>query len=89
MVVVSETDLADLRFLLSIFTSETTVKSQLVHFQIFFKNRVLDEEGYILFVRKNALQILIPKYGLERTVYLNDEKAFVYDEEVGTEQVLH
>ena len=47
----------------------------------------MDEEGYILFVRKNALQILIPKYGLEGTVYLDDEKAFVYDEEVRTKQV--
>lgn len=55
-----------------------------LHTQIFFKNRVLDEEGYILFVRKNALQILIPKYGLEGTVYLDDEKAFVYDEEEST-----
>ena len=49
---------------------------------------MIDEEGYILFVRKNALQILIPKYGLEGTVYLDDVKAFIYDEEVGTEQVL-
>lgn len=56
-----------------------------LHTQIFFKNRVLDEEGYVLFVRKNALQILIPKYGLEGTVYLDADKsmkkAFVYDEE--------
>lgn len=49
---------------------------------------MIDEEGYILFVRKNALQILIPKYGLEGTVYLDDVKAFIYDEEVRTEQVL-
>lgn len=76
-----------MRFLLSIFTSEPKLNSQHVRFQIFFKNRVLDEEGYILFVRKNALQILIPKYGLEGTVYLDDEKAFVYDEEVRTKQI--
>ena len=39
--------------------------------QIFFKERMLDEEGYILAVKKNGLQILIPKYGLEGTIYLN------------------
>lgn len=30
--------------------------------------------SYVLFVRKNALQILIPKFGLEGTVYLNSLK---------------
>lgn len=41
-----------------------------------------------MFVRKNALQILIPKYGLEGTLYLNSSKGekqevnFVYSEEV-------
>ena len=56
-------------------------------FQLFFKTRVQDEDGYVLFVRKNALQILIPKYGLEGTLFLNaSEKGaaslFTYDEEV-------
>lgn len=55
-------------------------------FKIFFKNRVCDEEGYIMFVRKNALQVLIPKYGLEGTVYLSDKKdsqgMFQFDDEV-------
>lgn len=45
---------------------------------------------YILFVRKNALQILIPKYGLEGTIYLSGKKEdvkkseieFIYNEEV-------
>lgn len=46
---------------------------------------------YILFVRKNALQILIPKYGLEGTLYLNNDDTdkkderkvkFTYNEEV-------
>ena len=58
-----------------------------VLFQLFFKKRVVDEEGYILFVRKNAIQILIPKYGLEATLYLNTDKQkkgplFVFNEEV-------
>lgn len=38
---------------------------------LFFRGKIQDEEGYILFVRKNALHVLIPKYGLEGTVYLN------------------
>lgn len=58
-----------------------------LHTQIFFKNRVLDEEGYVLFVRKNALQVLIPKYGLEGTVYLDEENKskFTFNEEESTQ----
>ncbi|KAI8129308.1 hypothetical protein FF38_13008 [Lucilia cuprina] len=41
---------------------------------LFFRGKVQHEEGYILFVRKNALQVLIPKFGLEGTVYLNSLK---------------
>ena len=35
-------------------------------------------------MRKNALQVLIPKYGLEGTIYLPDKKQspFVFNEEV-------
>lgn len=55
---------------------------------LFFKNRTQLEPGYILFVRKNALQVLVPKFGLEGTIYLNDKKGssavqFVFNEEVG------
>ena len=58
--------------------------------QIFFKNRILDEEGFVLFVRKNALQVLIPKYGLEGTVFLDqgEKKLGEFNEEVGP-AVLH
>lgn len=60
-----------------------------LHTQIFFKNRICDEEGYIMFVRKNALQVLIPKYGLEGTVYLSKKKEaqglFKFDEETLTQ----
>jgi exosome complex exonuclease DIS3/RRP44 len=53
---------------------------------LFFRNRTEEVEGYVLFVRKNALQILVPKYGLEGTIYLsgkNQENVkFVYNEEV-------
>ena len=43
----------------------------------------MDNEGYVLFVRKNALQVLIPKYGLEATLYLDSKTVnFEYDEQV-------
>ena len=32
------------------------------------------DEGFVLFVRRNALQVLIPKYGLEGSVFF-DSKA--------------
>ncbi|XP_071174781.1 exosome complex exonuclease RRP44-like isoform X2 [Mytilus edulis] len=59
-----------------------------LHSHIFFKNRAVDEEGYVLFIRKNALQILIPKYGLEGTLYINKEKSgvtFTFNEEENTQ----
>jgi exosome complex exonuclease DIS3/RRP44 len=56
-----------------------------LHTLLFFKNKIVDEEGYILFVRKNALQVLIPKYGLEGVLYLRDE-SFVYNEQVSDQQ---
>lgn len=40
----------------------------------------------MLFVRKNALQVLIPKYGLEATLYLDSKTVtFEYDEHVSQE----
>lgn len=52
---------------------------------LFFRGKIQDEDGYILFVRKNALQVLIPKFGLEGTLYLNKKGEenpvnFTYDE---------
>lgn len=42
--------------------------------QLFFKNRgIINEEGFILFVRKNAIIILIPKFGLEGTVFFENK----------------
>lgn len=59
------------------------LNSGLWFLQIFFKNRYVDNEGYVLFVRKNALQVLIPKYGLEATLYLDSKTVtFEYDEQV-------
>ncbi|XP_060878753.1 exosome complex exonuclease RRP44 [Metopolophium dirhodum] len=59
---------------------------------IFFRGKIRDEEGYILYVRKNALQILIPKYGLEGTLFLSPRKGqlqaatFIYNEEEQTQR---
>lgn len=58
---------------------------------MFFRNRIEDEEGYVLFVRKNALQVLVPKYGLEGVLYLKETTSsnkkqqveFVYNDDVG------
>uniref|UniRef100_A0A8C1DD91 Protein DIS3 homolog n=1 Tax=Cyprinus carpio carpio TaxID=630221 RepID=A0A8C1DD91_CYPCA len=42
------------------------------HTQLFFKNKgIINEEGFILFVRKNAIIILIPKFGLEGAVFFD------------------
>lgn len=54
---------------------------------MFFKSRgILNEDGYILFVRKNAIIVLIPKFGLEGTVFFDkkDKRTtnLVFDEEV-------
>ena len=50
---------------------------------IYFKDKKRDETGYVLFIRQNALQILIPKYGLEGTLFLRSGQnvEWVYDEE--------
>ena len=43
----------------------------------------------MLFVRKNALQVLIPKYGLEGTVFMDKhDSGFVFNEEVFDSSVL-
>ncbi|KAM7408518.1 hypothetical protein PAMA_002310 [Pampus argenteus] len=56
------------------------------HTQLFFKSRgILNEDGFVLFVRKNAIIVLIPKFGLEGTVFFDakDKTApkLVFDEE--------
>lgn len=55
---------------------------------LFFKGKIQDDEGYVLFVRKNALQILLPKYGLECPLYLSTKdgkSVFTYDEDEQTQ----
>ena len=56
------------------------VKTQ--RFNIFFRNKKTEEDGYILFIRQNAIQVLIPKFGLEGTLYIKNDSGFVFDEEV-------
>ena len=54
--------------------------------------QVRDETGYILFIRQNAIQILIPKYGLEGTLFLRDPSKsvagpnFEFDDTVPTQR---
>uniref|UniRef100_A0A3P9P409 Protein DIS3 homolog n=1 Tax=Poecilia reticulata TaxID=8081 RepID=A0A3P9P409_POERE len=57
------------------------------HTQLFFKTRgILNEKGFVLFVRKNAIIVLIPKFGLEGTVFFDaKDKAspnLVFNEEI-------
>ena len=53
---------------------------------MFFRNKgICDEDGYVMFVRKNALEILVPKYGLQETLFLADKHGksiFTFDEQV-------
>ncbi|XP_061767680.1 exosome complex exonuclease RRP44 isoform X1 [Nerophis ophidion] len=42
------------------------------HTQLFFKTRgILSEDGFVLMLRKNAIIVLIPKFGLEGTVFFD------------------
>lgn len=47
---------------------------------------MVNEEAYILFVRKNAIVVLIPKYGLEGTVFFEEKDkpkpTLLYNDEV-------
>uniref|UniRef100_A0A914WXB8 Exosome complex exonuclease RRP44 n=1 Tax=Plectus sambesii TaxID=2011161 RepID=A0A914WXB8_9BILA len=55
--------------------------SVLLNTHLFFKDKVQDLEGYILSVRRNAIQVLIPKYGLESAVFVNADSPFVFNED--------
>jgi exosome complex exonuclease DIS3/RRP44 len=45
-----------------------------LHTHLFFKKRDAVEEAFVLFVKKNAIQVLIPKFGLESTIFFDDVK---------------
>ena len=53
-----------------------------LHTHIFFRNKVTEEDGYILFIRQNAIQVLIPKYGLEGTLFIKTDAGFEFDKDV-------
>lgn len=46
-----------------------------LHTHLFFKNKAQVEEAFVLFVKKNALQVLIPKYGLETTMFFDFDRS--------------
>lgn len=46
-----------------------------LHCQLFFKDRVQDEEAFVVRVRKNAISVLVPRYGLEGPVYLQPRES--------------
>ncbi|KAI9002338.1 hypothetical protein BC832DRAFT_561272 [Gaertneriomyces semiglobifer] len=53
---------------------------------LFFKDKVVKEEGYVIRVMKNGFSLLIPKYGIEGYVYATPdtkgaESPFTYDGE--------
>lgn len=43
---------------------------------LYFKNKRLTEEGYIVRVLKNGFIVLIPKYGIEGIVHTNDSMEY-------------
>ncbi|KAJ8027840.1 Exosome complex exonuclease RRP44 [Holothuria leucospilota] len=63
-----------------------------LHTHIFFRDKVTIEDGYILFIRKNALQVFIPKYGFEGTLYLKEkgkDSIFTYNEQEPSQSAGH
>uniref|UniRef100_A0A8C1DDY0 Protein DIS3 homolog n=1 Tax=Cyprinus carpio carpio TaxID=630221 RepID=A0A8C1DDY0_CYPCA len=69
------------------FTSPIRRASVAFHTQLFFKNKgIINEEGFILFVRKNAIIILIPKFGMEGAVFFDNKDKpsphLIFDSEI-------
>ena len=46
-----------------------------LHTEIFFREKSRVEKGFVLFVHRNALQVLIPKYGVEGMVFFDGVSA--------------
>ena len=46
-----------------------------LHTHLFFKSKASLEEAFVLFIRKNALQVLVPKYGLENTMFFDSDRS--------------
>ena len=58
-----------------------------LHTHMYFKDKGTIEDGFVLFIRRNALQILIPKYGIESSLFFDKrvdgtQPNLVYDEMV-------
>uniref|UniRef100_A0A7S4N145 Ribosomal RNA-processing protein 44 n=1 Tax=Guillardia theta TaxID=55529 RepID=A0A7S4N145_GUITH len=49
-----------------------------LHAHVFFKNKVVEEEAYVMRLRKNGIVVLIPKYGLESPVILEEKGSSQY-----------
>ena len=43
-----------------------------LHTQLFFKDRTVEEEAFILMPKRNSLQVLLPKYGYEGHIFFNN-----------------
>lgn len=52
-----------------------------LHTQIFFKNKGAVEDGFVLSVRRNALQIIIPTYGIEGSLFF-DQHQLLYNDSI-------
>ena len=57
-----------------------------LHTQLYFKDKGTVVDGYVLFVKRNALQVLVPTYGIESSLFFDNSEdngkqlKVVYDE---------
>ena len=56
-----------------------------LHTQLYFKDKGTIVDGFVLFVRRNALQVLVPTYGIESSLFFDQgtdgkELTLMYDE---------
>eukprot|EP00126_Sphaerothecum_destruens_P011113 Sdes_comp20858_c0_seq9m17701 len=58
----------NLRHRMAQFAARSSVN---LYIQMFFKGKRVEEDAYVLRVRKNALVVIIPKYGIEAPLYLS------------------
>jgi len=52
-----------------------------LHSHVFFKNRVAEEEAYVMRVRKNGVVVIIPRLGLESPVIFEASKGYQLDKD--------
>lgn len=59
-----------------------------LHTLLYFRGRRVDQQAFVLSVKRNALRVYIPKFGLEGPIFLDSRDCvdagveFEYDEEV-------